>query len=153
MYLLEVYVTNAALNVNRPFTYLSETKVDLYCRVRVKFHNGDNLAIVYDIGCTGFFLPALTLQPIVENAVRHGIRETPDGCGTVTIATREFDDRYEITVLANDDGTALITDSDGSTQLVEYNEWDYAIDGIQFITVMMKKSRCWSCARPYKKPS
>ena len=46
MYLLEVYVTNSALNVNRPFTYLSETKVDLYCRVRVKFHNGDNLAIV-----------------------------------------------------------------------------------------------------------
>lgn len=67
---------------------------------RLRF--GDNLAIVYDIGCTGFFLPALTLQPIVENAVRHGIRETPDGCGTVTIATRELDDRYEITV--TDDG-------------------------------------------------
>ncbi|MCR4634014.1 MAG: primosomal protein N' [Erysipelotrichaceae bacterium] len=46
MYLLEVYVTNAALNVNRPFTYLSEKKVDLYCRVKVRFHNGDNLAIV-----------------------------------------------------------------------------------------------------------
>ena len=46
---------------------------------RLRF--GDNLEIVYDIGCTGFFLPALTLQPIVETAVRHGIRETPDGCG------------------------------------------------------------------------
>ncbi len=46
MYLLEVYVTNASLNINRPFTYLSNEKVDLYCRVRVSFHNADNLAIV-----------------------------------------------------------------------------------------------------------
>ena len=46
MYLLEVYVTNATLNINRPFTYLSDQKVSLYCRVKVRFHNADNLAIV-----------------------------------------------------------------------------------------------------------
>ena len=46
MYLLEVYVTNATLNINRPFTYLSDQKISLYCRVKVRFHNADNLAIV-----------------------------------------------------------------------------------------------------------
>ena len=46
MYLLEVYVTNANLNVNKPFTYLSDEKVDKYVRVKVSFHNSDNIALV-----------------------------------------------------------------------------------------------------------
>lgn len=51
-----------------------------------------------------FFLPPLTLQPIVENSVRHGIRETQDGKGTVTIMTREYDDRNEVVVSDNGKG-------------------------------------------------
>ncbi len=62
----------------------------------------DKLAVVYDVQCTDFKLPTLTLQPIVENAVRHGVRKNADGRGTVTIAAREFPDRCEITV--TDDG-------------------------------------------------
>lgn len=46
MYLLEVYVTNANLNVNKPFTYLSDNKVDKYVRVKVSFHHSDNIALV-----------------------------------------------------------------------------------------------------------
>ena len=61
----------------------------------------DALQISYDITCKDFMLPTLTLQPIVENAVRHGARGKR-GVGTVTIATREYPDRYEITV--TDDG-------------------------------------------------
>ena len=61
----------------------------------------DLLQIEYDITCTDFKLPTLTLQPIVENAVRHGARGKK-GTGTVIIATREHPDRYEITV--SDDG-------------------------------------------------
>ena len=61
----------------------------------------DLLRIEYDITCTDFELPTLTLQPIVENAVRHGARGKK-GTGTVIIATREHPDRYEITV--SDDG-------------------------------------------------
>ena len=60
------------------------------------------LCVVYDISCTDFELPTLTLQPIAENAVRHGARGTERDVGTVTIATREFQDRYEVTV--TDDG-------------------------------------------------
>ena len=46
MYLLQVYVTNASLNVNRPFTYLSECPVERFCRVKVQFHESYNVAIV-----------------------------------------------------------------------------------------------------------
>lgn len=64
----------------------------------------DKLEVRYDIGCMDFELPPLTLQPIAENAVRHGIRSNPDGSGTVTIITRELADCYEITVIDNGAG-------------------------------------------------
>ena len=58
----------------------------------------DKLTVRYDIQCEAFSLPPLTLEPIVENAVRHGVRGNIDGRGEVAIATREYPDHYEITV-------------------------------------------------------
>ena len=60
------------------------------------------LQVRYDIACTDFNIPALTVEPLAENAVRHGVRENPGGRGTVTIRTRELPDRYEVSV--QDDG-------------------------------------------------
>ena len=62
----------------------------------------DKLIVRYEITCTDFELPTLTLQPIAENAVRHGARGKKKGAGTVILATREYPDRWEITV--SDDG-------------------------------------------------
>lgn len=43
---------------------------------------GKRLNFVYQIETADFFLPALTLQPIVENAVKHGVmRRIEDMCG------------------------------------------------------------------------
>ena len=64
----------------------------------------DKLTVRYDIQCESFVLPILTLQPIVENAVRHGVRGNADGRGEVVIATRETPDCYEITVKDNGPG-------------------------------------------------
>ncbi|WP_160499685.1 hybrid sensor histidine kinase/response regulator [Paenibacillus dendrobii] len=49
-------------------------------------------------------LPPLTLQPIVENAVRHGIGQKPEG-GTVDIIVRRGDNGVEIVV--KDDGVGM----------------------------------------------
>ena len=68
----------------------------------------DELSIVYDIQTTAFMLPMLTLQPIVENAVRHGICKKPGG-GTVEIAVRELDEAFEIAV--TDDGVGFDPDA------------------------------------------
>ena len=66
-----------------------------------KLRFADKLNIEYDIQTTDFVLPMLSIQPIVENAVKHGVGMKDDG-GTVTIATRETDDSYE--VIVTDDG-------------------------------------------------
>lgn len=74
----------------------------------------DELHIEYDLKCTEFELPPLTLQPMAENAVRHGIRRKKSGEGTVRIGTREFSDRCEVFV--RDDGPGFdpeATMSDG----------------------------------------
>ena len=65
----------------------------------------DALQIEYDISCREFFLPTLTLELIAENAVRHGIRMKPNGRGTILIATKEYEDRYEVRV--KDDGSGF----------------------------------------------
>lgn len=65
-----------------------------------KIRYDDYLDVRYDIKATEFFIPPLTVQPLVENAVNHGISDLPEG-GCVTISTREKSDSYEIRVSDN----------------------------------------------------
>lgn len=65
-----------------------------------KIRYDDYLDIKYDIKTTEFFIPPLTVQPLVENAVNHGISDLPVG-GLVTISTEEKRDYYEIRVSDN----------------------------------------------------
>lgn len=64
----------------------------------------DRLMVTYEIGILDFSIPPLTVQPIVENAVRHGVLKRETG-GMVTIRTVETDMAYVITVA--DDGVGI----------------------------------------------
>ena len=64
----------------------------------------ERLSVVYDIQTEDFLLPALTVQPLVENAVRHGIGKREEG-GTVTIRT--FETEHGVTVQVIDDGVGM----------------------------------------------
>ena len=61
---------------------------------------GEELSIVYDIEEDSFLLPVLSIQPLVENAVKHGIAKKRGG-GVVTIASRQTEQAYQITVADN----------------------------------------------------
>lgn len=65
---------------------------------------GDILNVEYDIQYTDFLIPPLVMQPIVENAVKHGIFLREDG-GTVCISTRRTEKGVEICV--RDDGVGF----------------------------------------------
>ena len=63
---------------------------------------GESLQVKWELRETDFQIPTLTLQPLAENAVRHGVRRNPEGKGSILIASRDLQDRYEISV--TDDG-------------------------------------------------
>jgi LytS/YehU family sensor histidine kinase len=55
------------------------------------------LEVVYDVEVTDFALPPLTVEPLVENAVKHGVTKKRGG-GVITISTRKTNDEYVVTV-------------------------------------------------------
>ncbi|MFC5469159.1 ATP-binding protein [Cohnella suwonensis] len=66
---------------------------------------GDRLRMHYDIDeGAAFHLPPLTLQPLVENAVRHGVMKKEDG-GTVTVSIRVHAEKIVVSV--SDDGVGM----------------------------------------------
>lgn len=69
-----------------------------------KIRFGDDLNVVYDIQYDNFRLPSLTVQPMVENAVRHGICGREDG-GTVTVSTKKIDGN--VIIIVQDDGVGF----------------------------------------------
>jgi len=93
-----------ALQTDAPISFTEELKHTKEYLSLEQMRFEDKLTVRYDIACESFFLPTLTLEPIVENAVRHGVRGNSDGRGEVAIATREYPDRYEITVTDNGPG-------------------------------------------------
>ena len=62
--------------------------------------------IEYDIEVTDFLLPALSVQPLVENAIKHGLMRLETG-GTVLIHTYETSTHYCVEV--KDDGVGFDT--------------------------------------------
>jgi signal transduction histidine kinase len=67
----------------------------------------DRLAVAYHIapGTEAAILPALLLQPVVENAVRHGLAPQA-GVGELAISARQQADRLIVQVQDNGRGTA-----------------------------------------------
>ncbi|MGN0413994.1 MAG: sensor histidine kinase [Agathobacter sp.] len=59
---------------------------------------GKDLEVIYDIETVDFRVPVLSVQPLVENAVKHGIKRR----GTVVIRSMDLPDAYEVEII--DDG-------------------------------------------------
>lgn len=93
-----------ALESTEPIPFSEELKtIRGYLHIeQIRF--GSRLCIVWDIQEEDFRIPPLTIQPLVENAVRHGICQKMEG-GTVTIASRRS--RDEILVEIRDDGVGF----------------------------------------------
>ena len=91
----------ASLQSSKPVPFeqeLEHTKTYLWIEQQ-RF--GDILKVEYDVAVTDFVLPAISLQPLVENAVKYGVRSREEG-GTVTISTRRENGKIYIRV--TDDG-------------------------------------------------
>ena len=73
---------------------------------KVRF--GERLQMAYDIQCDDFTVPPLSIQPLVENAIKHGVCKTING-GTVLLKSYELDDYCVVEV--DDEGIGFNKES------------------------------------------
>ncbi len=73
------------------------------------------LTMEYDVFDADFLIPVLTIQPIVENAIIHGIKPKVGG-GTVRVELRRGEGFYEVRV--RDDGVGFVPDNESDVQSV-----------------------------------
>jgi len=66
----------------------------------------DELKVSYDVKAIDFKVPALSVEPMVENAVKHGISRNENG-GHVKISTDEIDSGYQIQIEDNGPGFSI----------------------------------------------
>ncbi len=64
---------------------------------KIRFGKRLNVTLNFESGSLTAHIPPLLLQPLVENAIKHGIAGTLDG-GTITITSQTKNDRLFITV-------------------------------------------------------
>ena len=65
-----------------------------------------DMSFSFEVNCDDFLIPALTIQPIVENAIKHGLMKLQKG-GTIRVVSFETDTHYCVTV--EDDGVGFDT--------------------------------------------
>ena len=90
-----------------PIRFADELKhVEYYVNIeKVRF---PDMSIEYDVEATEFVLPALSVQPLVENAIKHGLMRLETG-GTVKIHSYETPTHFCVEV--TDDGVGFDTDA------------------------------------------
>jgi len=89
-----------SLSINSPVPFEKELRhVETYLSLEQK-RFGKKVEAVYEILAWDFVLPALTVQPVVENAVRHGITMRCEG-GKIVIRSEEKNGCVVITVTDN----------------------------------------------------
>ena len=67
---------------------------------------GNKLKVIYDIDDVDVKIPSLIIQPLVENAIIHGILDKDKNkSGTVTVSVKNFGDKVKVSV--QDDGVGI----------------------------------------------
>ena len=66
-----------------------------------------DMTFSFEMNSDDFHIPALTVQPIVENAIKHGLMKLSKG-GTIRVVSYETDSHYCVSV--EDDGVGFDTD-------------------------------------------
>ena len=86
--------------------------VECYLKIE-KARFREKLNVVYSIQSKDFLIPPLTVQPLVENAVKHGITQKING-GTLKISTYSTDKHHVIEII--DDGAGFDTETSDNSR-------------------------------------
>lgn len=92
------------LNKGKTLTYIQEELLNVTCYLKIQsimHHN--SFDVIYDIeeGLEHYQMPNLMLQPLVENAILHGIEQKEDGRGILTVSCHSEETCVLFTVTDN----------------------------------------------------
>ncbi|MBR3382771.1 MAG: histidine kinase [Clostridia bacterium] len=122
-----------AMSNDAPISFRQElSNIRAYVNIE-KMRLGEKLKVIYDISAADFDIVPLSIQPLVENAIRHGIYGRGERGGTLTLTTEELDDRRLIRV--EDDGVGFDASRFGEDMYGERTE----STGIRNITFRLEK--------------
>ena len=79
---------------------------------------GDNIKCVYDLAITDIKIPPLSVQPLVENAVKHGISKQVGG-GTIILST--YQDKKNVYIRVKDNGLGFDINTLKDSKRVGFN--------------------------------
>ena len=89
-----------SLEQNTPIPFEQELDhIKYYVRLE-QLRYGDKLRVVYAINTSDFQVPTLSLQTLVENAIRHGVSPKPEG-GLVVVQTERGDHCTFVRIIDN----------------------------------------------------
>ena len=94
------YLDNSPSTI--PFEKELENLKSYFAVEQVRF---PDINFVTDIKVSDFDVPPLTVQPVFENAIKHGICGKEEAEGTITLSTFEKDNCYHIVI--SDDGVGF----------------------------------------------
>ncbi|MCT4565810.1 MAG: histidine kinase [Maledivibacter sp.] len=124
------------MQANKDFITLNEeiNHVKAYLIIE-KARFNDKLNINYDLKCNmKYTIPPLSIQPLVENAVQHGVNKKVDG-GDITIRISESQKYYTVEVI--DDGIGMTKE-----KLEEVKRYDEST-GIGISNVYKRIKSCY----------
>lgn len=101
-----------------PIPFRTELQhIRYYCDIEL-LRFADKLRIEYDILDDDFTVPTLSVQPIVENAIKHGVTKRPEG-GVVRISAYEEKNGFVVSVEDNGVGfdPSQLEEEDGRTHV------------------------------------
>ncbi|MCR5583836.1 MAG: histidine kinase [Lachnospiraceae bacterium] len=100
-----------SLDLTTPVDFIKELEhTKTYTKIeQLRF---PDLEVEYDINDTNFQLPSLSVQPMVENAIKHGIRKRTEPGGKVIIRSYTEDDHHVVQIIDNGTGFSSLTSSD-----------------------------------------
>lgn len=106
---LRANISNISPNEQIPFSQELD-HIQAYINIE-KQRFQKRLNVVFDIQCDNFYIPPLSVEPLVENAVKHGVCKKLKG-GTVKIISKEDNDCYYVIVEDNGVGfdTSILDD-------------------------------------------
>lgn len=96
-----------SLESDKPIPFRTELEhIDQFISI-IRAGNKTKFDVSYDLRTENFSVPPLTVQTIVENAIKYGALTRNDGTGMVTVKTEDADDKIIITITDNGTGADL----------------------------------------------